>query len=68
MCFCCLCRRSLKSLLRLAPPPAARPILRGVSVTLRRGELLAILGPSGSGKARDERFRLLASACVHAHR
>jgi iron complex transport system ATP-binding protein len=34
-------------------PPSARapsPVLKGVSVDLRRGEILGILGPNGSGK------------------
>jgi energy-coupling factor transporter ATP-binding protein EcfA2 len=41
--------------LRFAYPPlveggAARPVLRGVNLRLQRGEVLGLLGPTGSGK------------------
>jgi ABC-type glutathione transport system ATPase component len=55
---------SLKALLRRggAPPAAPRRILRAVSVTLRRGDLIAIIGPSGCGKARAA--RVATRACM----
>jgi ABC-type protease/lipase transport system fused ATPase/permease subunit len=50
-------------MLRLAPPPPPRAILRGVNVALRRGDLLAVIGPSGCGKARVLRVSCCLSSC-----
>ncbi len=57
---------SLKALLRRggAARAAPRRILRAVSVTLRRGDLVAIIGPSGCGKARTPRAATFYLRCA----
>jgi len=37
--------------LRVVPPGASEPVLNGVSLALARGEVLAVVGPSASGKS-----------------
>jgi ATP-binding cassette subfamily C protein len=39
------------SRLTVQPPGAVRPILKGVSFTLRPGQALGVIGPSGAGKS-----------------
>jgi ATP-binding cassette subfamily C protein len=37
--------------LAVQPPGAARPVLRGISFSLRPGQALGVIGPSGAGKS-----------------
>ena len=46
-------------------PAAARPALNDVSLTVRRGELIALLGASGSGKSTL--LRALSGLVPHFH-